>query len=210
MPSAPVLARPVLAVLLLLLAPMASADDDRYENPTLQFALTKPSTWHFMSAQENRKNLERVQFGSDAFKQQVVERSAAPLMVITQYPEPHPGLNASLKVSVKPFGALPTREPVPLLSMILPVMQQQLDNVEVIQPPGEATVAGLPAAHVVLHYTLATTDGDAFATASELWIVPNGDFFYMIGAGYAQGDAVTRAEVATVVERLAIARQASP
>ncbi len=210
MPRASVFARSVLAALLLLLAPFASADANRYENPTLQFALTKPSTWHFMSARENRENLERVQFGSDAFKRQVVEQSAAPLVVITQYPEPHAGLNASLKVSVKPFGALPTREPAPLLSMILPVMQQQLNDVQVIQEPRATTVAGLPAAHVVLHYTLGTVDGDAFATASELWIVPNGDFFYMIGAGYAQGDANTRAEIARVVEGLTIARQEAP
>lgn len=210
MPSALVLARPVLAVLLLLLAPMASADDDRYENPTLQFALTKPAAWHFMSLQQHRENLKRVEFGSEAFKQQVIAQSSGPLVMIARHPEPYPGLNASLKVSVKPFGTLPTREPVALLGMILPTLKQQLSGAQVIQAPSATTVAGLPAAHVVLHYTLGATDGDAFATASELWLVPNGDFFYMIGAGYAQGDVDTRAEIAKVVEGLAIARQASP
>lgn len=203
-------ARITFALCLLVLAPIASADADRYENPTLQFVLTKPATWHFMSLQQHRENLERVAFGSEAFKQQVIAQSTSPLVMITRHPEPYAGLNASLKVSVKPFGALPTREPVPLLDMILPTLKQQLNGVQVIQAPRATTVAGLPAAHVVLHYTLGATDGDAFATASELWIVPNGDFFYMIGAGYAQGDADTRAEIAKVVDGLAIARQPAP
>ncbi|MBD9480289.1 hypothetical protein [Pseudoxanthomonas sp. PXM02] len=203
-------ARIAFALWLLVLPPIASADADRYENPTLQFVLTKPATWHFMSLQQHRENLKRVEFESDAFKQQVIAQSTGPLVIITRHPEPYAGLNASLKVSVKPFGALPTREPVALVGMILPTLKQQLSGVQVIQEPRATTVAGLPAAHVVLHYTLGATDGDTFATASELWIVPNGDFFYMIGAGYARGDAETRAEIAKVIDGLAIARQAAP
>ena len=203
-------ARIAFALCLLVLAPIAYADADRYENPTLQFVLTKPAAWHFMSLQQHRENLKRVEFGSEAFKQQVITQSSGPLVMITRHPEPYPGLNASLKVSVKPFGALPTREPVALLGMILPTLKQQLSGDGVIQAPRATPVAGLPAGHAVLHYPLGATDGDAFATASELWIVPNGDFFYMIGAGYAQGDAETRTEIARVVEGLAIARQASP
>lgn len=182
----------------------AEKDRDRYEHPALGFVLTKPADWHFLSTQQHRENLGRVEFSSEAFKRQVVEQSSAPLVVAMRHREPFSGLNPSLRVTVKPFGAATKRDPLAILGVILPGVARQLGGIEVIQPPAATTVAGLPAAHAVVHYTLRTTDGGEFATTSELWIVPNGDFYYVIGAGYAQDDEAIRTQVRDVVGTLAI------
>ncbi len=39
-----------------------------------------------------------------------------------------------------------------------------------------------------IDYSLTIPDGRFFPTASELWIVPRGDYFFMIGAGTRQDE----------------------
>ena len=39
-----------------------------------------------------------------------------------------------------------------------------------------------------IHYSLIIPDGRKFPTSSELWIVPRGDYFFMIGAGTRQDE----------------------
>lgn len=183
---------------------MARGDQDRYEDPVLGFVLIKPADWHFVTTQQHRENLGRVEFSSEASRRQVVERSSAPLVVAMRHRDPVSGLNPSLRVTVKPFTASASRDPRAVIDTILAGVAKQLGEIELVQPPEAATVAGLPAAHAVLHYTLRTTDGGASATASELWVVPNGDVYYVIGAGYAQGDDDIRAQVRTAVDGIAI------
>lgn len=190
-----------LAAAVLLFAGTVNAEEaaERYVNPTLGFSVAKPAGWVYLSAQQNLENLKRARMSSDEFQKQMVQQASAPLVVMAQHLEPFDGLNASFKANIKPFGALPTRDPQKLLQMLLPTLQQQMPDSRVIVPVHTVTVGGRPAAHVAIEYTLRNAEGGEFATASELWIVPVGDYFYMLGAGYAQGDAATKAQIEAVV-----------
>jgi hypothetical protein len=67
------------------------------------------------------------------------------------------------------------------------------------------SVSGLAGAYVRVHYTLQTAENASFPTASELWIVPRGDFFFMIGAGTRQDEKTgTRAEIASIIQSVKI------
>jgi len=183
--------RNIFAATALCLAGLASAAEpsDRHVNETLGFSISKPAGWHWMTAQQNLDNLKRARIGSDEFQKQVVQHATAPLVIMTQHEEPYDGLNASFKANIRAFGSLPTRDAQQLLSMILPSIQQQMTDARIVVPVEAVQVDGLAAAHVVIEYTLRSAEGGAFPTTSEMWIVPVGDYFFMLGAGYSQGDA---------------------
>lgn len=191
----------IAAAIVLLFADSAIAKEaaERYTNPTVGFSVAKPAGWVYLSAQQNLDNLKRARMGTEEFQKQIVQQASAPLVVMAQHPEPYDGLNASFKANIKPFGALPTRDPQKLLQMLLPTLQQQMPDSRVTVPVHTVTVGGRAAAHVAIEYTLRNAEGGEFATASELWIVPVDDYFYMLGAGYSQGDAATKAQIDRVV-----------
>lgn len=197
-----------IAAALLCAAGFATAADtgERYVNETLGFAVTKPSGWHWMSAQQNLENLKRARLGSEEFQARVVQQATAPLVVMTAHPEPYDGLNASFKANIRPFGTLPTRDAKQLLAMLLPTLQQQMADARVVVPVEAVDVDGHEAAHTVIDYTLRTAEGGAFPTTSEIWIVPVGDFFFMLGAGYSQGDAAAQQAIADVLQSVDVPR----
>lgn len=195
----------IIALVLLFACNVSAAEDGhRYSNPTLGFEAIKPANWHFMTLAQNQENLKRAQFGTSEFKTLVLTQSSAPLVVMTRHEEPYEGLNASVKVGIKPLGGLPSRDGKALLDLILPTVRKQFADARIVQPPQDTMVAGLPAAHAVIDYTMRNTDGGEFPTTSEMWLVPTGDFFYMIGAGYSQGDAATRAEIGGILATMKI------
>lgn len=189
--------RKFLTIALLCFAGMAWATDltDRHVNETLGFSITKPAGWHWMTAQQNLENLKRAGVGSEEFQKLVVQHASAPLVIMTQHEEPYDGLNASFKANIRAFGSLPTRDPMQLLSMILPTIQQQMTDSRIVVPVEAVEVDGLAAAHVMIEYTLQSPEGGSFPTTSEMWIVPVGDYFFMLGAGYSQGDAEAKEAV---------------
>jgi hypothetical protein len=56
-----------------------------------------------------------------------------------------------------------------------------------------------------MNYTMEIPDGRSFQTTSELWIVPRGDYFFMIGAGTRQDEKTgSREEIQDILASLKI------
>ena len=54
-----------------------------------------------------------------------------------------------------------------------------------------------------IHYSLQVPDGRTFPTTSEMWIVPKGDYFFMIGAGTRQDEKTgSRREIQQIVDSI--------
>ena len=71
--------------------------------------------------------------------------------------------------------------------------------------PKEIELAGLKAAYMCVDYNLKIPDGRTFPTRSELWIVPRGKMFFMIGIGTRQDEKTgTRKEVHKIIEAIKI------
>lgn len=180
----------------------ARADENLFRNPTAEFQMTKPDGWVYLTAQQNSANLKGVE-NADADLRSAMERYAtAPMVVIAKYPEPFDDLNPSFKVNVRPMGSFAGSTPKAILAAILPSLQRAFPDAAVVQAPEDVKVGGLDGAHIILNYTL-RAQGRAYPTASELWVVPRGDFFFMIGAGLRQDEATgTRAEIVQILESI--------
>ena len=176
-----------------------------FKNVTVGFELDKPASWHFITADQNLDNIKRTQMGDKEFQQMVQRYATAPLVAITKYPEPYDDLNPSFKVNIKPFGKFKGIDPKELLSMIATQFRNLFKDYTMAQAPTDVKVSGITSGYMRVNYVLQTQTGREFPTTSELWIVPRGDYFFMIGAGTRQDEATgSRKEVAGILSTVRI------
>ncbi len=191
---------------LVFAAPAAfAADADAYSNPTAGLALNKPAGWHYLSAAQNLDNIKRMKLSDEEFHAKMKQYASAPLVAMSKYQEPFDDVNPSFKVNLKPYGQLKGIPSTELIKLILPQFQKTFKDFALVQAPVEVQVAGIASAYARIDYTMELPDGRSFPTSSELWIVPRGDYFLMIGAGTRQDEKTgTRAEIQGILDTIKI------
>ena len=190
----------------LLLSSSALADDQNtFSSLTVGFTVTKPASWQFFTAEQNLENLKRVDMGDKQFQELVTKYATAPLVMMAKYPEPYDDLNPSFKVNIKPLGRMKGQDPKKILGAVVKGLKRMFKDLRMVQPPSDTTVSGLNAAHMRVDYSLSIPDGRSFPTASEMWIVPRGDYLFMIGTGTRQDEKTgTRAAIQTILKTVKI------
>lgn len=194
-------------LIMLLVVTFSYAEDaaNEFNNPTVGFSVTKPADWQFATVDQHMENLSRTHLNDKEMQEAMQKHATAPLVVIMKYQEPFDDLNPSFKANIKPLGNLPADDPVAILNLILGSMEKMFKDFTVVQEPSETVVSGLKAAHVRIHYSLEIPDGRTFPTASELWIVPRGKFFFMLGAGIRQDEKTgSREEIQKILSSIVI------
>ena len=197
----------VLVVIMFFFSPLLAfaASDNTFTNVTVGFSVTKPDSWQFFTAEQNLENLKRMQLNDEQFRKVMLKYSTAPLVAMMKYPEPYDDLNPSLKVNVKPLGNLKGTDPKGIISLVAGPLKSVFKDFEITVPPTDTTVSGLRAGYTQFNYSLAIPDGRSLPTTSELWIVPRGDYFFMIGAGTRQDEKTgTRAEIQNILKTVKI------
>jgi hypothetical protein len=179
---------------LILLGAAKGAEKDTYNNPTLGFSVTKPVEWYFMSAEQNAENLARARLKDEEFQKLVQKYATAPMVAITKYEEPYDDLNPSLKVNVRPLGSFSANKPTAILDLISKQFESLFEDFKVVTAPKETKLAGLKAGYLKVHFSMKIPDGRTFPTCSELWVVPRGKHFFMIGAGTRQDEKTGKRE----------------
>ena len=194
-----------LIMLLLISHLVLASNDNTFSNVTAGITIEKPDEWRFLTAQQNADNLARVELDDASFQEQMRKYASAPLVVMSKHAEPFNDLNPSLKITIKPFGQLKGTDPKEMLGMIYPAMEKAYRDFKLVQAPHDTVVSGLKAAHMRIDYTLVNSDGKEFPTASELWIVPRGDFYFLIGVGIRQDEKTgSRSEIMAILNSLVI------
>jgi hypothetical protein len=179
----------------------------RFENATAGIALTRPAGWHTASLQTVQGNRERVQLSDSELQAAMQKFATAPLFVFMKYPEPHPSLNPSVQVTVRPSGSLAGSAPTEIMKIAVGAMQKAFADFTFVREIEPAQVSGLAAAHMRAHYTLKSADGSRFKVLSRLWLVPRGAFMFLIGmSGPQDGPDVSEAEFAEVLASIKIQR----
>jgi hypothetical protein len=180
-------------------------DDNVFKNVTVGFSVTKPADWQFATLEQHMDNLSRTKLNDEQMQEAMQKYSTAPLVVMMKHPEPFDDLNPSFKANIKPLGTLPGDDPVAIINLMTGPMAKMFKDFKVVEPAAETTVAGLKAAHVRIHYSLAIPDGREFPTASDLWIVPRGKYYFIIGAGMRQdGKTGNREEIEKILSSVVI------
>ena len=194
-----------LVILMVLLTLTVNADPNRYFSELAGFEITKPDDWQFSTAEEHLDKLKTMKLEDAEFQKRMIERSRKPLVVLMKHPEPHDDLNPTIKVTFRPLGTLQGKTATELLAGVLPYMKTAFKNFRIVTAPKSTTVSGLPAAHAVIEYDLESTDGFSFATTSELWLVPRGEYLFILGSGTRTDEkSGSRAEIQKILETVKI------
>jgi hypothetical protein len=198
----------VVAVVLVLLAESALAQNaapQRFENATAGIALARPAGWQTASLQTVQQNRERVQL-SDAELQAALQKAAtAPLFVFMKHPEPHPDLNPSIQVTLRPLGQLAGAKPTEMMKVAVGALQKALADFVFVTDITDVQVSGLPGAHMRAKYTVRNRDGSEFKVLARMWLVPRGTFLFLIGmSGPQEGPDVSESEFAEALASISI------
>lgn len=197
--------RVLLLALLVPAAALAADDANTFSSVTFGFEITKPADWHFMTAEEHYENLRRTDLKDEEFQELMIKYSTAPLVAMTKYREPYEDLNPSIKINVKPYGQFRGMDAKDILAIIVPQLESLFEDFEIVQGPADGRVAGIKSGYVRMHYSLSAPDGTVYPTASELWVVPNGDYFFMIGVGTRQDEKTgKRKEIRKILKTIKI------
>ncbi|MDF2447208.1 MAG: hypothetical protein K0S46_2444 [Moraxellaceae bacterium] len=198
--------RTAVMALLLALGGSALADKpDVFRNETAGFQVVKPAGWTYATAAQNLENLKAIKLSDAEFQAAMQKYATAPLVVMTKFKEPYADVNPSFKVTLKPYGPMKGLSPVQLISLVIPQFQKAFRDFELVQPPVEVEVAGIKSSYARMNYTMDTQTGEKFSLTSELWIVPRGDYFFMLGAGTRRDERnAKRGEIAEILKTVRV------
>jgi hypothetical protein len=138
------------------------------------------------------------------FQELAARYATTPVFAIAKYPEPYPDLNPSFKINVRPLGGLARLPPEDILTAAIPTFSRAFNDMQVLEGPRPTRVSGRKAAYARLSYTLRAKD-TAVPTISEIWVVPKGSVFFMIGGGTRADEKTgSRAEIRRILDRVRI------
>jgi len=195
----------IIALILFSFSSSAFADSSNdFENKTIGLKLSKPSDWQFMTAKEYFENLKRVEMDDKKFQELIVKYASAPVVLIAKYPEPLDDLNPSFKINIKPIGQLQNSSAKETLEMMIPSIKNIFKDSKIDQEPINTEVAGLKGAYARFKYS-APLDGKTIPAIAEIWIIPNGDYFFMIGSSFRQDEKNgSHAEIKEILDSIVI------
>ena len=172
-----------------------------FESNFAGFRVTKPESWRVGNAEDNLRNLERINLTDDEFHKLLLQFTTTPLIVFMKHEEPYDDVNPSFKVLMKPLGKLDGSNPLKIVDMVVRPIKRLFSNFTV-QTRKEVFVGGLKAAYVHVEFELATQTGLTFQVSSELWVVPKDRHFFLIGGGTKLGDMDAKKEIREIVESI--------
>lgn len=174
-----------------------------FENKAVGLKLVKPTSWHFLTIKSHLRNLEQVKLKDKKFQQAMVQNSTLPLVIVAKYKEPYDQLNPSLKIMVRSLGGIDSSQPVKVIKALLPTLKKVFDDFKVKVQPKEVQIGGRKAAYVHVEHKLNTKQGVSYLVSSEMWIVPKGNSFFMIGAGTEANDKTNaRKEIQSIIKSI--------
>lgn len=183
-------------------AARATQPSERISIPSLGLSIVRPATWVTITADQNTRNLRSVQMDDPEFQALAARYANSPVVAMAKYPEPYADLNPSLKMNVRPVGGFAGRPPEEIVAAALPTFRRGFEDMKILDGPRRTTLAGRPAGFVRIAYTL-RTGANAFPASSEVWIVPKGPVFLLIGAGTRADESNgSRSEIRSIIDSL--------
>lgn len=194
------------ALLAVALSSVAHAgQDDVFTNKTVGLEITKPATWYYISAPQYLDNVRSTKLSDHDLQTWILKYATAPLVSIAKSSEPTLGVSAVFKVQVKPSGPLKGQPPTALVAAVLRLAQKAFKDYQLEQPPTEVEISGIKSAYARINYTAQLSDGSSHPATSETWVVPRGEYFFILGAVSAQDDKTgCREEISAIVRSVKI------
>lgn len=193
----------IAAALLVMAAPAVAAIGERIAAPVGGISIEKPAGWSVLPPDEALRNIRGIDFDTPGASRAL----RGPLITLTKYPLSHEGVVPTIKVNYHHFPAARELGPDGLAKLVIADLNRSLGEVKVLDAPSTVKVSGLSAGHFRVGYALRRGKQTADAV-SEIWAVPRGNGFFMIGVGYSPDEpAATHGEIEAAVASVKIEAQ---
>jgi hypothetical protein len=172
----------ILIVLVALLLPhlTLAADTNAFSNSALGISIIKPTSWVFITPEQNAENLKRATLNNENLINWLREHPKAPLVGMMKYPEPFDDVNPNLRITVASAIYTSSNDLPQLMNFVVAVEQREFNNVKMITQPASTTLAGHYSYHAQFSYDLEVPDGRRFPDCGEIWLVPQKDVILII------------------------------
>jgi len=184
-----------------------AANENRFYNPVAGVSIQKLPSWFFMSFEMELANRKAVSVGREETDAAMHDSSIPPLVVIGRYEEPSEKPNPTLKINLRALGDLRGASAVNAARAVAKFMLTIIPSFELEGDVQPTQVSGLDAGTFRAHFTLDVPHlGRSFPVKTQCWIVPRGDYGFIIAASDPSGgaedyEADFQAMVASVVIR---------
>lgn len=183
----------------------AFGQSNQFSSPTLGFKLTKPTSWHFISANAYLEQMKQVKWDDPSAQEHWNKAVRAPVVVISQFPSNHNGINPNFKVDVKPYGVIPEGlSGKEIISKLIPMMQQRFKNFRIETTPAEVTIGNQNAGHARVTYVSTSSTGIDLEITTEIWSIPMKSYVFILGATYAPNSKASRATIQKIASSIMI------
>ncbi len=195
-------------ILMVLASVTNCCDRDRsnvFVNSTVGFEIIKPDDWYFTTAGKIMEQTQAVKFNEEEYHMTMKKYATMPLVSMTKFLEPYKDLNPSINIYILPLGNFKGAQPVELIALVSPQFRKSLKDFKLVQPPMEVEISGIRSAYARINNLEQAANGSMISTISELWIVPRGDYFFVIGTGIRQDERNSSlAEIESIVKTVKI------
>ena len=182
------------------------AEPDVFSDAAVGFSIEKPKGWHYISADETARNRDAVRLKNREVQELIKRRPQPRLVTMARHHEPHPELNPSVTVAVKPISNPETFDPVDVLQFMVRPLKGVYDDFKIVEAPKKINLKDREAAYAKMHYTLKSPDDKGFPACTEMWVIPRGENCFIVSAGSSPDpDAPEHAEINKAIESIEIA-----
>ena len=179
-----------------------TASAERFSNSVIGLSVEKPDDWCVLSVEANAKDRRKIETDNPELREALQKDATVPLYEFARSRHLYGRITATVKVETRPAGQSEGQSGQQVLRAMLSQISQMMADVKVVKAPELVSLGGKTSGHMALIYTL-KADGASFPVASEMWVIPRGNYFVVLGATYHPNDKTgERAEVMEIVNSL--------
>lgn len=163
-------------------------DDNIYTNKMFGFSIVKPNDWRFTTIEDHAKSLSAVELKDKDLQDALVKYSNAPVVGMMKHAEPFEDINPSFTIKIRPMEGFDAEDPKSILNLVFSAMPKMFENFAIIVPPENTLINGQLTAYGRISYK-SVYYGQPFFVTSQLWIVPLGNYYLIMGGGVRTDEA---------------------
>lgn len=194
--------RLLLATLLLTLStlPAIAADDaHRFTDPAAGLGVTRPATWQFVDLAK-----PVVDAGADGAAAPA-KPPLGPVVEMRKLDGVTTALKPNFKATLKAFGEIPREDAKWFFETTVASVQAHMPGATLTTPVHAVKVGGRDGLHAAIEAAAPSSEGVVETGTVELWMVPLGDVYYLLGGSYPRDDRAAQAEFRSIIASLELA-----
>ena len=185
--------------------PATSTAPEIFTDSTFGLSIQKPADWRSIPVQANAVDRQKVMANNPDLVGAIQKDAAAPLYAFTRTWEPDRRIAATVKIGVRSADSFEGMSGEKVLDAILVSLRDQM-HVTVVTAPEVVSLAGQQTGHFAITYALKDSEGPVYI-ASEMWVIPRGKYFVVLGATYPPADRERdHPEVMKIVDSLRLTK----